>query len=64
MNPLEYCSVQCPWCWELIELTVDCSIPHQEYVEDCPVCCRPMDLVVEITARGQDGLTIRCERAD
>jgi hypothetical protein len=32
----------CPHCWETIDLTLDLSIPEQSYIEDCPVCCRPM----------------------
>ena len=26
---------------------------HQDYVEDCPVCCHPMTLHVDIDADGQ-----------
>ena len=32
----------CPHCWEIIELTLDLSVEEQSYIEDCPVCCRPM----------------------
>jgi hypothetical protein len=32
----------CPHCGELIELTLDLSVPEQSYIEDCPGCCRPM----------------------
>ncbi len=42
MYELEPTAVQCPYCWETIELLVDCSIEDQEYVEDCSVCCRPI----------------------
>ncbi|MFM7121626.1 MAG: CPXCG motif-containing cysteine-rich protein, partial [Gammaproteobacteria bacterium] len=42
MYQLEPAAVQCPYCWETIELLVDCSIDDQEYVEDCSVCCRPI----------------------
>ena len=39
----------CPTCWETIEVTVDPSAgPEQQYVEDCPVCCRPNLLRVSI----------------
>ena len=32
----------CPACGESIEVRVDPSAgSFQEYVEDCPVCCRP-----------------------
>jgi hypothetical protein len=37
----------CPYCGEQIEVMVDPgSGPVQEYVEDCEVCCRPLQLSV------------------
>ena len=42
--------VACPYCGESIELVIDCSVPFQEYVEDCEVCCRPMILAVSVDA--------------
>lgn len=39
-------NVQCPYCGETIELLVDDSIDRQHYIEDCPVCCRPIEVVV------------------
>jgi transcription elongation factor Elf1 len=38
--------LQCPYCGEQVEVVVDCSVDHQEYVEDCSVCCQPMLLTV------------------
>ncbi|RNC92683.1 MAG: CPXCG motif-containing cysteine-rich protein [Allomuricauda sp.] len=38
---------QCPYCWEEISMLLDTSIAHQSYVEDCEVCCNPM----EVTSR-------------
>ena len=32
----------CPHCWESITLTLDLSVSEQSYVEDCPVCCKPL----------------------
>ena len=32
----------CPHCWETVNLTLDLSVPEQSYIEDCPVCCKPM----------------------
>ncbi len=32
----------CPHCWETITLTLDLSVAGQSYVEDCPVCCKPL----------------------
>jgi hypothetical protein len=39
--------VACPYCGEEIELAVDPGGGAvQRYVEDCEVCCRPMQLTV------------------
>ena len=39
--------VTCPYCGEEVEITLDASGgAHQEYVEDCPVCCRPAEVFV------------------
>jgi hypothetical protein len=48
MNEIQEQSVQCPYCGEFIELDIDCSEPSQSYVEDCSVCCRPINITVEI----------------
>lgn len=32
----------CPYCGERIEVVLDLSVEHQEYIEDCFVCCRPI----------------------
>jgi hypothetical protein len=45
--------VQCPYCWERFILLVDGSVESQEYVEDCEVCCRPIDFVVEVDELGE-----------
>lgn len=47
--------VGCPYCGESIELAVEAADGRQHYIEDCPVCCRPMDVLVEI---GEDGVPI------
>lgn len=39
---LESQMYQCPYCWEEVETLLDLSAGDQEYVEDCPVCCRPI----------------------
>lgn len=40
---------QCPYCGEPAEALLDLSGGDQQYVEDCPVCCRPavFDLCVD-----------------
>jgi transcription elongation factor Elf1 len=52
--------LSCPFCGEQITLVVDTSGGSQSYVEDCQVCCQPMQITVEI----DDGQlqTIRADR--
>ena len=38
--------VTCPYCGERITVFVDTSVGTQQYVEDCQVCCRPIEFVV------------------
>lgn len=38
----------CPFCGESITLLIDVSAGSQDYVEDCEVCCQPMNIVVEV----------------
>jgi len=33
---------QCPKCWQEISVLIDTSVNHDEYIEDCEVCCNPM----------------------
>lgn len=44
----------CPDCGEEIVIPVDLSAGHeQEYVEDCPVCCRPHTLMIHVDRQGE-----------
>ncbi|MDX1803059.1 MAG: CPXCG motif-containing cysteine-rich protein [Alcanivorax sp.] len=52
MQDLLPVSVQCPHCWEIIEVLLDPSVSEQEYVEDCQVCCRPLLFAVTIPFNG------------
>ncbi len=35
---------QCPYCWEQISMLLDTSLENTSYIEDCEVCCRPIQL--------------------
>lgn len=39
---------QCPHCFEEISMLVDPSVRRQEYIEDCEVCCNPIQIQVEL----------------
>jgi transcription elongation factor Elf1 len=34
----------CPYCWQTISVVLDLSVPEQTYVEDCEVCCQPIEI--------------------
>lgn len=45
--------VQCPYCGEAFETTIDIPAGTAEYVEDCQVCCRPIVFRVSADPDGQ-----------
>ena len=42
MMILEERRIDCPYCGELISISIDPSTGNDTYIEDCQVCCRPM----------------------
>ncbi len=40
---------RCPYCNEPISVMLDPSEKKQQYVEDCEVCCNPIDINYEIS---------------
>lgn len=45
-------TIDCPYCGESIGILIDASVPSQQYIEDCQVCCRPITLSVEVDDDG------------
>ncbi len=41
---------QCPYCWEEISMLLDSSVSQQTYVEDCEVCCNPIQVTPSFEA--------------
>jgi hypothetical protein len=37
---------QCPYCWEQISMLIDMSQHTQNYIEDCEICCNPIQIAV------------------
>lgn len=37
---------QCPCCWETISMLIDKSQTNQKYIEDCEICCNPIEVRV------------------
>ena len=46
MSLLAETEVQCPHCGEVFAMMIDTSQGNHRMVEDCTVCCRPIQLHV------------------
>ncbi|WP_138433230.1 CPXCG motif-containing cysteine-rich protein [Winogradskyella algicola] len=42
---------QCPYCWEQISMLIDVSQNQQTYIEDCEICCNPIQISVTVEAQ-------------
>ena len=38
----------CPFCVETISVLLDLTVPSQSYIEDCEVCCRPIEILYTV----------------
>jgi len=38
----------CPYCFEQISMLVDTSVREQTYIEDCEVCCNPIEVKIAV----------------
>lgn len=45
--PEEFVPVQCPYCGERLETRVDLTADELTYIEDCQVCCRPIEFGID-----------------
>jgi hypothetical protein len=34
----------CPYCWSRISMVLDISVKGQSFIEDCEVCCHPIQI--------------------
>ena len=45
---LQWRTVRCPYCGEPFETAIDLSSGSTSYIEDCQVCCRPIEFRLEV----------------
>ncbi len=53
--------IACPYCGEVITIFIDDSAGDQSYIEDCQVCCRPIDIRVSVDEDGAVSVHARAE---
>ncbi len=49
----EFARVTCPYCGEDFETSVDASAGLCSYVEDCQVCCQPIEMELRVDENGK-----------
>jgi hypothetical protein len=55
---LDASSFDCPWCGELNQVELEPGDAGQVLIQDCQVCCRP----IELTLSPADGSLLRVAR--
>lgn len=53
MGQLQETDITCPYCGEIITIFIDESQEEHQYVEDCQVCCRPINIRVSVGFGGR-----------
>ena len=61
MSNIESVKIRCPYCGEKISIIIDCSIFSQSYIEDCQVCCRPIQLSINLGENKIPGVVVSRE---
>ena len=59
----EEASSTCDSCGEEIVIPIDITAgSHQDYVEDCPVCCNPNLIHLDVDPEGQARVWVEAEQ--
>ena len=48
MNSIVERRIDCPFCAASITILLDLSAGGQDYIEDCEVCCRPLQIAYSV----------------
>ncbi len=62
MELLDSAFHMCPYCGAQVEVELESTGPHhQEYIEDCSVCCRPWKVSID---REDESVSVQLFRED
>ena len=50
---IEFVVIHCPYCGESFETQVDLSAGSQSYIEDCAICCKPIEIALRVDDEGE-----------
>ncbi|HXQ63572.1 MAG TPA: CPXCG motif-containing cysteine-rich protein [Steroidobacteraceae bacterium] len=48
----EFVAIDCPYCGESFQTLIDLTAGSFSYVEDCQICCQPIELDGRLTEDG------------
>jgi len=55
----EFVAARCPYCAEPLDVDVDLTFGARSYVEDCAVCCHPIEMTIRFLPSGKfEGITL------
>jgi hypothetical protein len=58
LNQLSEESIGCPYCGETIDVLIDPADLGQQYIEDCQVCCKPINFLVTESVNGELAVSV------
>jgi hypothetical protein len=53
----------CPYCGQSISMVLETLFGQQDYIEDCEVCCQPIQVSYDVS-EDEQVVDLRVERAD
>jgi hypothetical protein len=57
--PLQEAEVGCPYCGASFTLLLDVSQGPGDYIEDCAICCAPIEIMLRFDDDGEPLLWLR-----
>ena len=61
LNQLSVKTIGCPYCGESINVLIDASELDQQYIEDCQVCCKPINFIISESIDGELTVSVYSE---
>jgi hypothetical protein len=52
-EPTTFATIRCPYCAEHFETQIDLTAGSFVHVEDCQICCQPIELYVDVSESGR-----------
>lgn len=49
----DWAEFPCPYCGEVLGTKIDLTDRSRSYIEDCQVCCQPMQVSLTVDKRGR-----------